>query len=1619
MGVKKQFSLFVLFLFFWQTPSIVAQTQASVKKRADQAFSQQKYAEALPDYRQLLAKDPQNPKLNFCYGVCVFEVVQHFEAAKYFDVAIGLKHIPDPLLYYYRARIYQEQYFFTQAILTYQTYQKLTLDQKAALNVRSHIEECERAQMEIKQFSQLPLLSVASTSNLKFYNVFPFDPEDFSFYEAPEVHRKNNAKHQHVPVYAYKRGMKYRILASYGPKGEQLDLYLQRKDVANNWAEPVLINGGVNGLVSDESFGFYDATTKTLYFTSTANSIGASDLYMASYDLNANIASNVERMPYPYSSPVDDLFYVTDPAQQRAYFATTRQAKVGQYEIYTLELDQPVQLRFVFSGHFYNDLEPLSKTVSLRFKSLNSQEAFGPYVSDSDGNYTVALPSSGDYELEISVSGASKVYTTRFGIPKLAPGKGLQQVLRYGTDDYGQEKWQVLNQIFESEPTEQLASLAKLQLDVAKGNLLQTSPQLSSSASTQTNLAASWGIATQDTATFVSILTDSLLAAEVSLENQVRLMDLLRQDFEKQLNTRESLLAELSTLLLNSDNQDQKLQVLATLNEVEDKLGFIKRWIAINQEANIPDLVLLDTLQQLNERNQLLLHMGDTLLLLERWQERQVAIQQYLQIAAFDGASAIAAAQLEQQLRLEQIIKEEATNKEQQRQLTQQINKLQADQALLSKKEQAQTKLEMEALQVNLADVSAHAEQLRILRESQAKEVEIYDQDQLKALYLKESENQSLPKVDFQVTYDELLAQYAQQGSLSEQLKADVHLNTMENGNLSSTVQSSTKEQTIPETTIPEPSIEEPIIQETTIPEPSIEEPIIQETTNLEPSIEEASIQETTIPEPSIKEASIPETTNPEPSIEELTIQETTIPEPSIEEASIPETTIPEPSIEEASIPETTVSEPSIEELTIQETTIPEPSIEEASIQETTIPEPSIEEAYIQETTVSEPSIEEASIQETAVPEPSIEEASIPETTNPEPSIEELTIQETTIPEPSIEGASIPETTIPEPSIEEASIPETTVSEPSIEELTIQETTIPEPSIEEASIQETTVPEPSISAPETSYPKNENINPEHTNLTQRVHEFTQQFEALSNLNDLDINQLPVLERVGLTNEELDTLALALTLPSSKNNAPQVLANNMLTTEAEIQGYINYLAERRAFEQTKEELLQNQIAIRALEENYEPQAQQKLLDLLVSQTALLAQLSNQKQNLLQVENQAQLEALMLDNYKPEVTTLASMGQTALGQVSSKPTTTFQRQQIPTNLAPLPVGLPCPEGLVFRVQVGAFRKPVPAARFREFTPVDGQVLANGLTVYMAGYFQSSTEALQQQKLIRSLGYTDAFVVAYQNCTRLSLAQGRALEKQVVTATTNMTTQSSHFAGPGQGLYYSVQVGVYNRPLTSEAQLGLNELIEVRTAKGQYRYASGKFTNIQEAKIRQQQAVGKGITDAFIVAYYDGKRIDLAQAKLLSQSGIQFETFQTVQPQQVLTAQLQQQIQTLQIPEMKKVILPDPISRYEIRCSDCPSELSRYNRVGIFIYDDQKELIISAVQKESQWDLVQQMYLKEMRKRNASLKGATQTLLLEQRNLDGAFMDWILRQHNGYELFKDEQGQLQLRYILPLQE
>ncbi len=102
------------------------------------------------------------------------------------------------------------------------------------------------------------------------------------------------------------------------------------------------------------------------------------------------------------------------------------------------------------------------------------------------------------------------------------------------------------------------------------------------------------------------------------------------------------------------------------------------------------------------------------------------------------------------------------------------------------------------------------------------------------------------------------------------------------------------------------------------------------------------------------------------------------------------------------------------------------------------------------------------------------------------------------------------------------------------------------------------------------------------------------------------------------------------------------------------------------------------------------------------------------------------------------------------------TTDKSKQV--NSAEIPKDLKSPGGLVYRVQVGAFAKPLRKELFKEFSLVTGEVLPNGITRYMAGFFGSRTKVAEAQKQIQSLGYKTAFIVAYCDGKRISIAEAK---------------------------------------------------------------------------------------------------------------------------------------------------------------------------------------------------------------------------------------------------------------------
>ena len=1421
-------------MFFGQISHSYAQNFTQIEKRADQAFNLRQYDIALIDYRQLLAKEQQNSKYNFRYGVCLFEIENHFQAAKYFDLVIGLKQEVDPLNYYYRGLIYQEQYFFEAAQKCFDNYQKLSAESKNHKEVSHLIEQTKRAAAEIHGYVQLPLQAIQTTQDPRFYLQYNFGPDDYSFYEVTDLHAKNNLKHQHIPVYAYKRGMKYRILSSYGAKGDNLDLYIQRKDANNNWSEAILIEGGVNSSQSNEAFGFFDPQTNKLYYSSDANSIGGFDLFEASYDLSTNVVSSVRRMPYPYSSPVNDLFYVIDHSKNSAYFATQRQGIVNQFEVYSLDIIENMLPAFVFSGQFSNELEPNSLQMSMTFTDLKNGIEFGPFLTNRDGIVEIALSSAGPFELAIEVEGASRIFTTRFELPQVPNGSQLVQQIRYYNDELGKEKWQVLNLIKPLQADIALSNLSKLELTAAKGQLIPKRISKSNLEPNSPTLAQRWQVQTTDTATFVNLITDSLLAAEVALENQVRLTQLLTTDLEQLLKEREQLLSQLAKLNQSDLTPNELEKLHFKLDELTKVIALNVQWLEVNTAAQIPDQGLLRDLEQINDQNQQLLLKNDTLQLIAGWEEQRTILTKAFQIAAYDNQATLETAKNAEQHLLQQIIELEAANKSQIGVVQKQIDNLKSDLQLQSKKQQIQTQTEITQLERQQQSLLQLSEEYKAKREQQTKNIEVFDQSKHIAVLIHQSEDPSLQLAPTALNIEELIEEFKQQAPIYDQgvQRLNELIVVSKNAN---------------------PSIKE---------ESSQEESISQNTT----SIKEESSQEESI---SQNTTSI----NQESSQEESITQETT-------------------SIKEESSQEESIS---------QNTT----SINQESSQE---------ESITQETT------------------------SINEVTS---SQEESITQETT-------------------SINE---------EPSQEESISQNTT----SINQA--------------PQT-----------------RVSTYKASIEQLKNLSDEQILEPVELDELGLTKSELDLLDAALKLPMIEVTANQTqlvqLESKYNSDVKLIENYVAYVVARSTFEQQKIQLQANQDELRRQSEVFEALDEEVLVQLLVAQDALVVALEKQKNHLLDFDNQAQLELLIQNNFIPTLNDFEVVQNVQQSNANSNSNSDFKMVSDPQIEQSLPIDLPCPDGLVFRVQVGAFRKPVPADRFREFTPVDGRKLANGLIVYMAGNFRTSAEAMKQQKAIRALGYTDAFIVAYENCERMTLAQGRLKENQQPNKIDQTNPATRPFAEPGQGLYYSVQVGVYNKPLSSADPIGLPELIEARTQKGQYRYASGKFDALAEAKKRQQQAVKKGITDAFIVAYYQGQRIDLARARALSESGVAFEPFIDNKNQKTVSVAIQNQVAQLQIPKTQSIIPPDPYIRYELKCEECTDDLTRLNRVGVFVYNEERGAIQSAIQKQSSFTKLQQLYLKDMRKRSAALKGDIQVVDLAQP-IDGAFADWFLRQQNAYQL------------------
>ncbi|NRA13634.1 MAG: hypothetical protein HRT57_16960, partial [Crocinitomicaceae bacterium] len=391
--------------------------------------------------------------------------------------------------------------------------------------------------------------------------------------------------------------------------------------------------------------------------------------------------------------------------------------------------------------------------------------------------------------------------------------------------------------------------------------------------------------------------------------------------------------------------------------------------------------------------------------------------------------------------------------------------------------------------------------------------------------------------------------------------------------------------------------------------------------------------------------------------------------------------------------------------------------------------------------------------------------------------------------------------------------------------------------------------------------------------------------------------------------------------------------------------------------------------------------------------------------------------------------------------------------------IPVGIENPTGLVYRVQVGAFSKPIKSSVFKEFNPVSGELIAGtNVTRYMAGFFNNSDSVVQARRDIRSLGYSDAFVVAYCDGERISFGEARRREQagtcvpkgtneimmevaiktaeklgipisnevQEVPELTYNQAPGAAEADPIEnmiGLFFTVQVGVFNRPVGSKDVHFMPDIITIRLSNGLIRYSSGKFDSVEDAYPRQQYARESGVGGAFITAYYNGERISIGNAgRLLNENGksiLQSEMIKEKPVDKVVTPSDVVRMDSV-TNNVTQILAPMEMWEHRVQIvtkktfDKFPRDvLNRYNAEGSFYYDVKDKHVKSVIYKNADhlpriWNFradVDTVYLPI-----GQLADTKQEIIgfaFKDSIIPGDFMDWMLRCNYRREIFKTWKG------------
>ena len=1640
---------FYLLLIVLTVNGSFAQSLSQLEKKAVESFNKKDYASALIDFRQLLAQNPTSMDFNFKYGVCVFYSDNRKNAKRYFDFVLRQRDFPSET-YYFVAKLSHFEYKFSSAMLYYQKYLDNTPEKLRDHDVKMELDQCANGKTLLKSPKALRLINAVEVAIPKFYMNYQLESRTGGFFTDEALQTKMDKKFNHLPMYYFLRGDSLKFFASYGTSTNK-DIYFVRKIGADEWSPAIKINDQVNSLL-DEDFPFYDQKNGTLFFSSRGhNSIGGYDLFKATFDPSRNNADNRSNFDFPYSSADDDFLFVPEIDQKKAYFSSNRNCERNKIEVYSVEystINSTIQL---IKGDFHDLLDEKNKMAQIKVINVNTSEEFGPFTTDENGKYSLLIPGSGEYKFSVTVDGSRETFVGTASVPVAKSNTIFKQTLTYSVIE-SDEHMDFANYFNLSELASEddkiivLNAIASLKMNPT---LIQNKEKIPTETMDTKAVLAELGYDKLSQKDALSKMNDDLISVELQEEElsiDLTKAFLLQKENVAYLGTLDNLIQEVKNEVNDPTiSSGDKKELLEKLKEIqEDKIEIQQQMIALNQlieqketalELN-QKLELTKKAAELNEKliDLSLLNSDDSVKVF--LVENKETIQSLLATNVNDETDVDSEAlelelanknKLLQAKRLE--IQKESDS------LNNVVSELEKSKILASKKEKIVIDQQIVAVEKEASE-SSKAKNL-IIKELVIEEQEL--QIEIAKIELQqELKNNNVSTIDSPLTDSKIELPAISLDDITtlaeEKNEVDVIINQLnkENDENKVLVELVAK-------------IEEVKKQEDSQEKfQSLLDLLSKKEQELQGAVKKAeaandflTVNKNMEELQSLKSEQEKYTAN----LKTLVASENVEKLPTEEQLAA---NAEKKRVEEEQLANAEKKRVEQEELANAE----KKRVEEELVakQEKLASEEQIaanaEKKRVEEELVAKQEKLTAEKQlEANAEKKRVEEEELANAEKKRVEEELVDNQQKLASEEQI--AAIAEKKAAEEQL--ASNQEKLTSE----EQLVQ---IDSPNSKELIkvMEETKVLERSALTAENKALDEENkkvstiINSTNSLLvnqlvlSNKIQQLENEFPALENStitsNDEARNTLIIQEKLleelrkKETGERLSLIDKQLKIIKNQidqldgnkevipvNTTENFLKENELAEKDIVElkskpEYAEYLQKRIAYNRTvlqldsinkvitsdkqKLDYLMQQSNGNATISNTEREKAKSITESILLAEKLTQNLTEEAKVILSLPNQLKMEAMLAEKIEP-IQLIAKTNAPSYEFIVGNPITT-------NTALPLPVLSASPSGLLYRIQVGAFRKPIAVDKFREFTPVSGEVLQNGLTCYLAGYFNNKINALTARKSIRNLGYADAFVVAYCDGKRISLFEAAELERsgRCISKTQNEISLEvaalfkNTEVAPNvstelkkDAIFYCVQVGVYNKPIVGNQLANIEELESHISPNGQYRYTSGQFLNMEDAKLRKKDIVQKGITDAYIVAYRNGQPIDMNLAKTLLQQQKQVASEQVVTVDQFIKIDFNK----LASPAILNVEYVQFIKTMD---SDITNELlGGLNRGGTFVFDPNQKSVVSGFIELNDISAFERIYYADMSMVAKSNDASICVVSADEGSISSAMHDWLL--------------------------